>query len=979
MMAGPPFAHGSFGSPQQPTVPVESAPAPEERQWLIDPEGRARTLPAHQVERATQEGYRLPVNVDEIAVAREREKVADEATQGFMGGVNSLVEGAARAIPGADYLARKGNELLLGNEQADLVNEAVKARSKTDLATAGEVAGNLALVLGTGGASAAARSGGVAAESLLAKLAARNPVALINRGSEAAGLAAEKLVAKAIPSRTIGTILAKGAALGTEGALQGAVTQVGHNINEAALGDHELNAEKLLAGVPEAALFGGSLGATLGIPLGIGKAAVNSGKAAVTGAVDAVTPRVAAAGSKLAEASLKPTALDYAAEGIDLIAKGKTSTAKAAMATHSGILDAAAGGISKLQSVPTKRVRQSILDRAIDGFANAASVASGTSTKEIKVALKSRSARLDAINYEDLQSEAFSRLRKGIGDTKAHRAVDDLLDSDAIGSASAASQVRPGADVLIAARGKLDEIAARVDGLGADGDVVRPLLERARGQVANAGPGAEGVAFSAIDELRRGVNKLGGAAQDEVSQELAGAIARDTDAFLSNAEVWGPAAANHQRVSTALREYRDSKSAFDDLLLKKSKNGTRELDEGKLAQYLETVEDWQSNASLKTAVRHLDAKVTALQTLEELGAAPELIAQFASARQAAETLRADMQATAERVGNARAVRKLAQADNPLRTFASAMGGAMIGGPMGLVAGVGMSALSNPGGLVNRVIQIEALSQQLRRFDMGTERSFRSFVRDSGNRAAQSIPRSAVRTAQRIGDTRRVLTGQVSADDTPPSYEKRSKQIRELAANPELAMNAATRVAEGLDGVAPKTSQVVLQTHLNTINYLNGLLPKPPNSIRSPIRRQAWKPPYSDVVRFERAYRALVEPRTIIADLKDGSLTMDAANALKAVRPRMWDYFRGVAQATIATHPEALDYDAVTRLSLMFDFAGDPTLEPGFIARHQALIAQAPAGTGQPEDQGAAPAQNATNIPGIPRAVQTHTEKITQAL
>jgi hypothetical protein len=942
-MAGP-FQHGAFGAPAPVDEPIVQAVS-EERHWMIDPDGRARTLPARQLERAQSEGWRPAENPDEIAKAQEYERVRDEATQGFTGQANAFVEGVARAIPGADYIARKGNELLLGEEQADLINEAVKARSTTGAALTGEVLGNVGLALGTGGASST---------GLLAKIASKNPVALINRGAEAAGLAAEKLVTRVAPG-TIGRILAKGTALGTEGALQGMAVQVGHNINEAALGDEELAAEKLWAGVPEAMAWGGGIGAALGIPIGA----------------------VKAAGTKLASVAER--------------------------------------GVAGVKS-------PGILDKAIDKFADASAFVSGKSADDIKSALKKSNVRLDAVNYEPLKQKAVQEAVTGLDAIQRLEKVERQLAAGEFKAENVAKFVKRDPQTVLRAASKLDELdnatraldpvissvgkrAKKVASEAAEelgpqnAAAVRKIIDSGKVRVAKAiesGADKEAETFLALEEMNRGFANLSKNAQNALAHgaggdplkiaqtrklfELTEQTRRDVRTFLEDSDTWGQAAVNQQKRNAAIHEYLNTKTDFDNkFFVRTGERGDdqmwalkkKEADAGKIDQYMTSLDDWRKNKSHEQTIRHLDAKENLLKTLEEIGEIPPSLAkQFSEARAANQSFRAAIHTQAERLGNANMVRKLAQTEEPMGGFAAAAMGSMLGGPVGAAAGFAFNALANPGRIVNKVIQIEALAQQIGRFDRSAAKSMQSFVRGAGDRAAQALPR-----AQRIASAaRRTATGQVSASS--PDYTRRAKQIQQMASDPELAIAAVSRVTDGLDRTAPKLAQALTATHQNTLNYLNSLIPKPPASVRYPAQREAWKPPPAEIIKFERAYRAIVDPLSVLADLRAGTVTMDAVNALKATRPKMWADLRGVAMTTVAAHPDQLDYAATVRLSLMFDFAGDPTLEPGFLSRHQAMAAAAPEGT-EPAEQQQAP--GGTNIPGFSNAVQTHTEKVAAAL
>lgn len=117
----------------------------------------------------------------------------------------------------------------------------------------GEIVGAVAPTLFTGGAGAvgtAARTAGA-----------------IPRGAAALGGLAERgaaaLVGRAATS-TLGQAAQGAVRIGARGAVEGALYGTGHEISEAALGDYEATAERLMAGAKQGALAGLAVGGALG-------------------------------------------------------------------------------------------------------------------------------------------------------------------------------------------------------------------------------------------------------------------------------------------------------------------------------------------------------------------------------------------------------------------------------------------------------------------------------------------------------------------------------------------------------------------------------------------------------------------------------------------------------------------------------------------------------------------------------------------
>jgi hypothetical protein len=211
-------------------------------------DGDVGTVPADQIQDALHDGYTLS-NDQELHQAQLQKK------HGGLGGIAAAgAEGAARGLSFglSDAAARAIDD--------DYANQ-MKERQEVHpiAATVGEVGGALAPILASGGAAAAGE--GLTAGSLV-RGAGILPRAVAGAG-EAAGAAARGIVgtgAKGI----LGQVAQRAAPMAVQGAVEGAAYGVGHEISEAALGDTQLTAERVLAGAGKGALFGGGAGAVLG-------------------------------------------------------------------------------------------------------------------------------------------------------------------------------------------------------------------------------------------------------------------------------------------------------------------------------------------------------------------------------------------------------------------------------------------------------------------------------------------------------------------------------------------------------------------------------------------------------------------------------------------------------------------------------------------------------------------------------------------
>lgn len=195
------------------------------KETLVDDEGGFYRVNASEVEDAKALGLREATLAQSIDAAKA--EVAKGGTGQLIAGTTGALESATLGASNAALVNAFGND-------ADLAREAI-TRSQAEhqgthlLGAAGGMFLN-PLVSGAGG------------------LAARAAGSVVGKGAASVGLRA----------------LQNAATIGAQGAVEGAFYGAGQQLSEDILGDHDITAEKLLAGAGKGALFGGVGGAALG-------------------------------------------------------------------------------------------------------------------------------------------------------------------------------------------------------------------------------------------------------------------------------------------------------------------------------------------------------------------------------------------------------------------------------------------------------------------------------------------------------------------------------------------------------------------------------------------------------------------------------------------------------------------------------------------------------------------------------------------
>ncbi len=230
------------------------------------PDGQIGFVPKADLDKALAAGAQV-VGPEEVQSAKLQEQYG-----GVKGHALSAATGLASGLTfgGSDYLYKKAGESLgIGKEVSDVLRETKEANPYTH--GAAEIVGAVAPAIATGGESLAAR--GI------------EGVGLIPRTVYGAGRVAENAVGNLVGRGAEGVIARTGQSVARHAAgaaVEGAAFGAGQELSDAAINDHELTAEKILASAGKTALLGGVLGAGTGAISELGSSALSGIASRVT-------------------------------------------------------------------------------------------------------------------------------------------------------------------------------------------------------------------------------------------------------------------------------------------------------------------------------------------------------------------------------------------------------------------------------------------------------------------------------------------------------------------------------------------------------------------------------------------------------------------------------------------------------------------------------------------------------------------------
>jgi hypothetical protein len=247
-----------------------------------------------------------------------------------------------------------------------------------------------------------------------------------------------------------------------------------------------------------------------------------------------------------------------------------------------------------------------------------------------------------------------------------------------------------------------------------------------------------------------------------------------------------------------------------------------------------------------------------------------------------------------------------------------MAGGLAGGPMGaLLAGVA----TNPAIAVRALGMMERITQSS---SEGMAAAIRQFLRRTGA-AARPVAREGARRARRAG-----VAG-------AEAYMGRIRQLDEDRRDPRgMVARMGSRLSD-LDA-APHVRDAVAAGIARRNAYLQQHRP-PSMVLPGQIRPQTRAlPSPATIAAFMRRVRAADNPSTLIDDLRSGTISAEAVDAVRNVYPRIYRQMQETVLREMASDEARPGFAERVRLGVLLGAPTDPALTPGHLAVTQGVFA-----------------------------------------
>ena len=278
-------------------------------------------------------------------------------------------------------------------------------------------------------------------------------------------------------------------------------------------------------------------------------------------------------------------------------------------------------------------------------------------------------------------------------------------------------------------------------------------------------------------------------------------------------------------------------------------------------------------------------------------------------------------------------RLMGASDSLSRSVVAGAAGAAALGPLGAAAA---AAIASPSVAVRALGTIERLTADAGVQIADSVRSFLRGARDTGTRAAREAARR----------------GRLAATTSLAAYNQRIKEL-DAERDPRTAARSLAERVVGLES-APNVRDAVLMTATRARNYIEQARARPRTINGQIVPDIEARPSVEEISRFLRIARAVDNPMSVLADLRDGDVTPEAVEALRQVYPQLYEQIRIAVVREMSSGDLPVGYDQRIALGMLFNAPTDPALTPEHMGIMGEMYAATAAQAAPPSSQSAAP-------------------------
>ncbi len=206
-------------------------------------------------------------------------------------------------------------------------------------------------------------------------------------------------------------------------------------------------------------------------------------------------------------------------------------------------------------------------------------------------------------------------------------------------------------------------------------------------------------------------------------------------------------------------------------------------------------------------------------------------------------------------------------------------------------------------------------------------------------ATARILEGAGKASRRVGPTAATILNAASfggdsekkksSSDMQSAYKARARELTTLIANP---MRAHQQVFDNLKEVRAAHPLIADRMEMEAVADLQFIYEKMPKDPGTMMRfgQSQWKPDEGKLIAWANTIEAIRDPIAVVEKVANGTISPQAAEALRVRRPALFAEIQKTLAGGIAQLQENVSYDERVRLSVLFAVPVDSSVDPNFV-------------------------------------------------
>lgn len=180
----------------------------------------------------------------------------------------------------------------------------------------------------------------------------------------------------------------------------------------------------------------------------------------------------------------------------------------------------------------------------------------------------------------------------------------------------------------------------------------------------------------------------------------------------------------------------------------------------------------------------------------------------------------------------------------------------------------------------------------------------------------------------------------------------TENLQNFTTNPELGMGNLSTVTSNMSRTAPNTSMHLQNTSMRALQFIQNKIPKAANNrgILDEFDRK-YMPSSIEMAKFERYLQAVDDPKSVMEDIGNGTVTREQVEALKFVYPELYKEVQEQVMEQLSKGTK-IPYNRKISLGILMDLPTDVSLQRENILALQSSFSDQPQQEQAAQDQGA---------------------------